>query len=162
MLAALLSLPQPDGIPPLTSSPQKQKEKTQEALVAWLMERQEGGGVLPVCGKICTGLIPRVSKCSPSSCEQVPTSRMLAVLTYRPDFTPPWRPRSHITQLTLSRLGQQHVDSDGRASHGQSIAAEVIQQIVSKTDGVPLFVEELTKLCWSPVREAEGRYVGTC
>ena len=43
--------------------------------------------------------------------DQVPTTRVLAVLTFRPDFTPPWRPRSYLTQLTLSRLGRSQVEA---------------------------------------------------
>ena len=69
--------------------------------------------------------------------QQVPTSRVLAVLTYRPDFTPPWRPRAHSTQLTLSRLGRQHVTAMVKSHSQSTVSAEIIQQIVSKTDGVP-------------------------
>ena len=85
--------------------------------------------------------------------QQVPTSRALVVLTYRPDFTPPWRPRAHSTQLTLSRLGQQHVTAMVNQVMAKAVlSVEVVQQIVSRTDGIPLFVEELTK----SVAEAVG------
>jgi predicted ATPase len=79
--------------------------------------------------------------------EQVPTTRLLAVLTFRPEFLPPWWPRSHLTQLTLNRLGRQQVEAMvEKITGGKPLPREVVQQIVAKTDGVPLFVEELTKM----------------
>src|SRR5262245_32600142 len=96
LLAALLSLPHPEGAPPLTLSPQKQKQKTQEALVAWIIEEAEQAAVF------CTW--EDLHWADPSTLEvltlfldQVPTTRVLALLTSRPDFLSPWRPRSHLT-----------------------------------------------------------------
>src|SRR5262249_2140804 len=77
---------------------------------------------------------------------QVPTTRLLAVLTFRPEFTSPWISHSYFTQLTLNRLGRTHVETMVRKVPGSTeLPSDLIQQIVSKTDGVPLFVEELTK-----------------
>jgi len=68
------------------------------------------------------------------------------LLTFRPEFTSPWRPRSYITQLTLTRLGRQPVEAMVETiTDGKPLPPEVVQQIIAKTDGVPLFVEELTK-----------------
>src|SRR5262249_13659114 len=65
----------------------------------------------------------------------------------RPDFSPPWAGRSHLTQVTLHRLTHlQAVEMTGRVAHGKALPAAVVEQIVTKTDGVPLFVEELTKM----------------
>ncbi|MBI3799401.1 MAG: hypothetical protein HY268_20845 [Deltaproteobacteria bacterium] len=78
--------------------------------------------------------------------DQVPTTRLLALLTFRPEFMPPWGNRSHLSQMTLSRLGRSQVEAMvERVAGGKALPAEVVQQIVAKTDGVPLFVEELTK-----------------
>jgi predicted ATPase len=78
--------------------------------------------------------------------EQIPTTKLLLVLTFRPEFSPPWKPRSHITQLTLNRLGKKQVEvMIEKVVAGKALSAEVIDQIRVKTDGVPLFVEELTK-----------------
>jgi predicted ATPase len=78
---------------------------------------------------------------------QAPTTRLLAVLTFRPEFIPPWRSHSHIAQLTLNRLGRPQVeDMVEKVTGGKTLPSEVLQQIVTKTDGVPLFVEELTKM----------------
>lgn len=145
LLAALLSLPHPDDAPPITVSPQKQKEKTQAAFVAWVVEEAERQAAYLVWEDL-HWLDPSSLEVLTLVLQQVPTSRMLVVLTYRPEFTPPWRPRAHSTQLTLNRLGRQQVTAMvNQVTATAVLSAEVIQQIVSRTDGVPLFVEELTK-----------------
>ena len=79
--------------------------------------------------------------------DQGPTARILALFTCRPDCSPPWTGRAHLTQVTLSRLPRrQAAEMTGRVAHGKALPAEVLQQVVAKTDGVPLFVEELTKM----------------
>ena len=80
--------------------------------------------------------------------DQVPTTRLLAVLTFRPEFTPPWGSAFVSQSAHAQSLRTAAGRSDGREGHGrQSAAAQrCVQQIVSKTDGVPLFVEELTKM----------------
>ena len=96
--------------------------------------------------------------------EQAPTVPMLHVLTYRPEFSPPWPPRSHITPLVLNRLERPQVEAlIALRAGGKRLPAEVVQYIVAKTDGVPLYVEELTKmLLASPLlREEADQYVLT-
>jgi class 3 adenylate cyclase/predicted ATPase len=146
LLAALLSLPQPADASPLTLSPQKQKQKTQEAFMAWIREEAERQVVYCVWEDLHWA-DPSTLDFLSLFLEQIPTSRLLAVLTFRPDFTPPWRSRSHIAQLTLNRLGRQPVEAMvAKITGGKSLPREVLRQIVAKTDGVPLFVEELTKM----------------
>ena len=94
LFAALLSLPQPADTPPLTLSPQKQKEKTHEAIVTWLCEEAAQHAV--------TYAWEDLHWADPSTLElltlfldQVPTTRLLAVFTYRPEFTPPWGTHSY-------------------------------------------------------------------
>jgi predicted ATPase len=92
---------------------------------------------------------------------QVPTTRLLAVLTFRPEFTPPWGNWSHLSQLTLSRLGRRQVEAlVAGITGGKALPPEVVEQIVAKTDGVPLFVEELTKTVVESglLREADNHY----
>ncbi len=79
--------------------------------------------------------------------EQAPTVPILTVLTFRPVFVPPWPSRSHLTPMTLNRLERPHVEAlMTHLAGGKVLPAEVIVHIVAKTDGVPLFVEELTKM----------------
>jgi predicted ATPase len=163
LLAALLSLPPPEGSPPLSGSPQKQKEQTHAALGAWLSEEAKRGAVYCV--------VEDLHWADPSTLEfldvwlaQAPTTRVLMLLTFRPEFQPPWGGRSYLSPLTLSRLGRTHVEAMvERVTGGKALPSEVVQQIVAKTDGVPLFVEELTKTVVESglLREEAGRYVGT-
>ena len=160
LLAALLSLPHPEGYLPLTLSPQKQKEKTQEAVVAWLCSEATQHAV--------TYAWEDLHWADPSTLElltlflaQVPTARLLTVLTFRPEFVPPWGAHSYFSQLTLSRLEQPQVKvMVEKVTGGKTLPKEVIQQIANKTDGVPLFVEELTKMVVESdlVKEVNGHY----
>ena len=78
--------------------------------------------------------------------DQVPTTRLLVLLTFRPEFIPPWSNRSHLSQLSLNRLGRTQVEAMvEKVTGGKALPPEIVRQIVAKTDGVPLFVEELTK-----------------
>jgi predicted ATPase len=93
--------------------------------------------------------------------DQVPTARVLVLLTFRPDFSPPWSGRSHLSPLTLQRLpSRQAAELTDRASRGKPLPAEVVEQIVARTDGVPLFVEELTRTVMESglLQEGEERY----
>jgi class 3 adenylate cyclase len=161
LLAALLSLPHPEGSPPITVSPQKQKEKTQAVLVAWLVEEAEQNTVYNTWEDLHWA-DPSTLEVLTLLLDQVPTTRMLVILTFRPEFTPPWGNRSHLSQLTLRRLGRSQVETMvEQVTRGKALPVEVLQQIVSKTDGVPLFVEELTKTVVESglVREEGDRYV---
>src|SRR5712692_2646930 len=141
--AALLSLPHPEGAPPITLSPQKQKQKTQEALVAWIVEEAEQQPVYTTWEDMHWA-DPSTLEVLTLIVDQAPTTRLLALLTFRPDFTSPWGSRSYLSQLTLNRLERPQVETMvERVTGGKALPPEVVQQIVAKTDGVPLFVEEL-------------------
>jgi predicted ATPase len=163
LLAALLSVPQPETIPPLTLSPQRQKQKTQEALIAWIMEDAQQAAVYCAWEDL-HWVDPSTLEVLTLFVEQIPTARVFSVLTCRPEFTPPWSARSYLTHLTLSRLGPAQVETMvANVTGGKALPVDVVQQIVTKTDGVPLFVEELSKMVLESglVQEEEGRYVGT-
>jgi predicted ATPase len=94
--------------------------------------------------------------------DQVLTARILALLTCRPEFLPAWASRSYLTQVTLTRLGHPQVAAMITSlTGGKALPAAVIEQIVARTDGVPLFVEELIKIILESglVREEEDHYV---
>src|SRR5262245_41413771 len=88
LLAALLSLPHPEGLSPLSLSPQKQKQKTQEALVAWIIEEAEHAAVFCAWEDLHWA-DPSTLEVLTLFLDQAPTTRLLAVLTARPDFLPP-------------------------------------------------------------------------
>jgi predicted ATPase len=71
---------------------------------------------------------------------------VLVLITFRPEFSPPWTGRAHVMQLSLSRLTRRHGQAlVEEVTGGRALPDEVLDQILAKTDGVPLFVEELTK-----------------
>ncbi|MGE5445107.1 MAG: AAA family ATPase [Ignavibacteriales bacterium] len=169
LFAFLLSLPLPESYPPLNLTPQRQKEKTQEALLAWLIKIAENQPVLFV--------VEDLHWADPSTLElldllvdQEHKAPNLTVLTFRPEFSPPWAIRatevtigwSHLINLILTRLDRKEVEvMIENVAGDKALPAEVVQQIIVKTDGVPLFVEELTKMVIESgfLREKNGKYM---
>ena len=94
--------------------------------------------------------------------DRLPGLRALLVITFRPEFAAPWVGRAHVASLSLSRFGRrQALAMIDRVAGGKALPTEVLEQIVAKTDGVPLFVEELTKTVLESglLREENGAYV---
>ena len=164
LLAALLAVPLPEGrYAALTLTPQQQRQQTLDALVAWLVAEAERRPVLAVYEDVHWA-DPSTLELLGLLVEQAPTAPMLHVLTFRPDFVPPWPARSHLTPLTLNRLDRPQVEALIRhLAGGKALPAEVVQHIVARTDGVPLFVEELTKMLLESglLREEGDHYVLT-
>src|SRR6266487_2162042 len=87
--------------------------------------------------------------------------RVLAIITFRPEFAPPWLGRPHVTMLTLNRLPpRQRAEVIRHVTGGKALPKEIADQIIDRTDGVPLFIEELTKSVVESgvLREAGDRY----
>jgi predicted ATPase len=85
--------------------------------------------------------------------ERLRTLRVLLIVTYRPEFEPPWIGRPYVTALTLNRLGEREITAMiDRITGNKALPESIRQDIIERTDGVPLFVEEMTKA----VLEAEG------
>ena len=146
LLAALLSLPLPPDYAPLTMAPAQQKQQTLHALLTIVLRLAAQQPVLFVMEDL-HWVDPSTLEFLSLLVDQGPTARILALWTFRPDFSPPWTGRSHLTQVTLPRLPrQQAMTMAARVAHGKALPAEVVEQVVAKTDGVPLFVEELTKM----------------
>ena len=163
LFAALLSVPLDGRYPAPTLSPQQQKQQTLDALVAWMLEEAERQPVL-VAWEDLHWADPSTLEMLGLVLEQTPTVPMLHVLTFRPEFTPPWPMRSHLTPITLNRLERAQVEA--LVAHlvgGKPLPAEVVQHIVAKTDGVPLYAEELTKMLLQSalLREDADQYVLT-
>jgi len=160
LFAALCSLPLSDCYPPLNLAPQRHKQQMLAAVLAWLLKEAERQ---PVCL-----VLEDLHWVDPSTLEwltllidQVPLARLLVVLTCRPDFTPPWAMRSHVTHIAVGRLTPtQSERMIERVTIGKALPAEVQEQLLEKTNGVPLFVEELTKMVLESglVKEKDGHY----
>src|SRR5215813_9116873 len=163
LFAALLSVPLPERYPPLNLTPQRQRQKTHEALVAWLLEEAERQPVLAVWEDLHWA-DPSTLDVLSLLLDQVSTARMLTLLTCRPEFRPPWATHAPVTQVTLNRLGRVQAEAMLPSLTGEKpLPPEVVEQVIAKTDGVPLFVEELVKMILESglVQEQVGRYVLT-
>ena len=146
LLAALLSLPLAADYAPLPLSPEQQKQKTLHALLTIMLRIAAQQPVLFVMEDL-HWVDPSTLELLSLLVDQGPTARILALFTFRPDFSPPWTGRSHLTQVTLPRLPRrQAAEMTGQVAHPKALPPEVVEQVVAKTDGVPLFVEELTKM----------------
>lgn len=164
LFAAVFSIPIPEERYPAPDlTPPERKQRTFDALVAWLLGEAERGAVLTAWEDLHWA-DPSTLEVLGLVLEQAPTVPMLHVLTFRPEFELPWPRRSHMTPITLNRLERPQVEAliTHRAG-GKALPAEVVSHIVAKTDGVPLYVEELTKmLLTSSLLRAEGeQYVLT-
>jgi predicted ATPase len=131
--------------------------------VAWLFEAAERQPVLTLWEDLHWA-DPSTLELFGLVIEQAPTVPMLHVLTFRPVFTSPWPTRSYLTPITLSRLERPQVKAlIAHLAGGKSLPTEVVERIVTKTDGVPLFVEELTKALsvrGTAVIRSDGRHDG--
>jgi len=146
LLAEFLSLPPPQGYAPLNLTPQRQRQKTQEALVAWLCEEASRQPVLVVWEDL-HWIDPSSLEVLSLLMEEVAQARLCVLLAARPEFVPPWGAPAHLTPVELGRLGAEQIEGIvANVTGGRKLPAELLEQIASKTDGIPLFVEELTKM----------------
>ena len=145
LLADLLSIPTGDRYPPLNFTPQKRKEKTLHVQVAQaegLAARQP----LLMLWEDIHWSDPTTLESLDLLIDRAATQRVLMILTFRPEFTPPWVGRPHVTLLSLNRLPPRHrAEMIAHVTGGKRLPTEVADQIIDRTDGVPLFIEELTK-----------------
>jgi len=146
LFAPLLALPVPaHAYPPLNLSPQRQRQKTLETIGAILLELAEHQPVLFIVEDL-HWTDPTTLELLHLIIEQTPTASLLVLLTCRPHFQPTWHHRSYLTEMTLNHLSHAQVAQLMTGmTHGKTFPAAVLQQIMAKTDGVPLFVEEITK-----------------
>jgi predicted ATPase/class 3 adenylate cyclase len=161
VLANLLALPTDDHYRLQDLAPQKRKEKTLAALLAQLDGLAAQQPVLIIFEDV-QWIDPTSLELLAANVERVPELRALLLVTARPEFTPPWPNYPHLTTISLTRLGRR----DGaalvqRVTGGKTLPKEVMDQILAHTDGVPLFIEELTKMVLEGglLQERDGQYV---
>ncbi|MFP6747125.1 MAG: adenylate/guanylate cyclase domain-containing protein, partial [Alphaproteobacteria bacterium] len=161
LIAALYALPLPeDRYPPLTLSPPQQRLATLDTVLAWFLEEAEQNPVLAVWEDIHWA-DPTTLEQLAMMIEQCPTAPILNVLTFRPEFVPAWPTRSHTVPLTLNRLERPEVEAMIRhLAGGKRLPGEVIEHIVARSDGVPLYVGELTRaiLASGSLTESDDSY----
>ena len=145
LFAEMLSLPNDGRYPVFELTPQQRRERTLDALTTQLMSLTSGQTVLMI--------LEDAHWSDPSTLEMlgrtvkiIATLPVLFVVTCRPEFEPTWSSQPHVTTLTITRLARREVDVmiDNLAAD-QPIAAGVRQEIMHRSDGIPLFIEEVTK-----------------
>src|SRR5262249_38912089 len=146
LLADLLSISYGDRYRKLSLTPRKRKEKTLGALIAQVEGLTARQPVL-IAFEDVHWSDPTTREWLDLLIDRVPALRVLAILTFRPELAPPWVGRSHVTTLILNRLPPgQRTEMIAHVTSGKVLPKEVADQIVDRTDGVPLFIEELTKV----------------
>jgi class 3 adenylate cyclase/predicted ATPase len=145
LFAELLSIPTSDRYPPLNLTTQKRKQKIFLAKIAQVEGLAARRPVLMVSEDV-QWIDPSSLELLEMNVERLPVLPVLLIITFRPDFRPPWVGLPHVTLLSLNRLTPRHrAEMIGRVTQGKALPKQITEQIIDRTDGVPLFVEELTK-----------------
>ena len=152
LLAELLSLPNDGRYPALELTSQQRRQRTLDALVLQVVALSRQNPLLLI--------FEDAHWADPTSLElygrivdRIPTLRVFLIVTFRPEFEPPWIGRPYVTSLTINRLEEREVCAIIEGVVGNKLLpANIRQDIIKRTDGIPLFVEEMTKA----VLEAEG------
>jgi class 3 adenylate cyclase/tetratricopeptide (TPR) repeat protein len=145
LFAGMLSLANDGRYPTFELDPQQRREKTFEALTAQLEVLSRSSPVLMIFEDVHWIDATSLEVLS-RTVQQTRALRVLLVGTYRPEFEPLWIGRPHVTALTLSRLGQLDTSAlIAQLTGNKALAANIRQDIIERADGIPLFVEEMTK-----------------
>jgi class 3 adenylate cyclase len=152
LFAEMLSLPNDGRYPVLQLTPQQRRQKTLEALGLQTETLARQNPVLMIF-EDAHWTDPTSLELFGRTVDRIANLRALLLVTFRPEFGPPWIGRPHVTALTLNRLAQRDIDvMIDRIVGNKQLPANIRQDIIERTDGIPLFVEEITKA----VLEAEG------
>ena len=152
LLAELLSLP--SNAADLNLSPQRKREKMFEALLNQL-EAEVGRQPVLMVFEDVHWIDPTSRELLDLTVDRVRQLPMLLAISFRPEFQPPWNGRSHVTSLVLNRLGERDGTALAQQLANAALSPEIVAQIVQRTDGVPLFVEELTKAVLESVGQGD-------
>ena len=145
LIAYLLAIPTGDRYPTLTLTPPKRKEKTLAVLISQVENLSAKEPVLIVFEDVHWS-DPTTRESLHLLIDRLPGLRVVLIITFRPEFVPPWIGRPNVTSLSLNRLPpRQRAEMITYMTAGKPLPNEITDQIIDRTDGVPLFIEELTK-----------------
>ena len=148
----MLSLPSDRRYPRLDLTAQQRRQKTFEALSRQIEALSRSNPVLMIFEDL-HWLDPTSHELLGRTIDRLKTLGVLLTITYRPEFEPPWVGRPYVTALNLNRLGEREIAAMiDRVTGNKPLPESIRQDIIERTDGIPLFVEEMTKA----VLEAEG------
>ena len=157
LFAEMLSLPNDGRYPALDLAPEERRQRTQEALTAQLAGLTRQRPVLMIV-EDAHWIDPTSLEVFGRTVDQIKTLPVLLIVTFRPEFNAPWAGRSHVTSLALNRLGEREAAAIiARIVGNKELPADVTAEIVERTDGIPLFVEEMTKAVLEAGSEDDGR-----
>ncbi len=152
LLAEMLSLPKNGRYPALELAPQQRRQKTLGALTAQLEALSQSSPVLMIFEDV-HWIDPTSMEALGQTVDRIRSLRVLLIITHRHEFEAPWIGRPHVTALTLNRLGEREIAAMiERVAGNEPLPESVRRDIIERTDGIPLFVEEMTKA----VLEAAG------
>jgi class 3 adenylate cyclase len=145
LFAEMLSLPNDGRYPALDLPPPQRRQRTLEALIAQIEALTRSAPVLMIF-EDAHWTDPTSLEVFGRAVDRIRTLRVLLIVTYRPEFEPPWIGRPHVTALTINRWAERDIDAmiDGVVGN-KHLPASVRQDIIERSDGIPLFVEEMTK-----------------
>jgi class 3 adenylate cyclase/predicted ATPase len=153
LFAEMLSLPNDGRYPTLELIPQQRRQRTFEALTAQIEALARRSPVLMIF-EDAHWADPTTLEAFGRAVDRIRALGVLLIITYRPEFEAPWTGQPHVTALTLNRLGQREISTMiDRVTGNKPLLATIRQDIVERTDGIPLFIEEVTKA----VLEAGGQ-----
>src|SRR6202030_317606 len=157
LFAELLSLSNDGRYPALELTPQQRRQRTLEALVSQVVALSSQNPLLMIF-EDAHWTDPTTLELFGRIVDRIPTLRVLLIVTFRPEFEPPWIGRPYVTTLTINRLAEREVGAmiDGVIGN-KLLPANIRQDIIERTDGIPLFVEEMTKAVLEAESEGEAR-----
>ena len=157
LFAEMLSLPNDGRYPALELAPEQRRQRTLEALTSQLAELARRQPVLMIF-EDAHWIDPTSLEVFGRTVDRIKTLPVLLIVTFRPEFNAPWVGQSHVTSLTLNRLGEREAAAIiARLAGNKALPADVLAEIVERTDGIPLFVEEMTKAVLEAESEGAAR-----
>jgi class 3 adenylate cyclase/tetratricopeptide (TPR) repeat protein len=145
LFAVLLSIPIDDTMPRHEAPAEQIKNLTLDALDDWMVNLSRLKPVLLIL-EDAHWIDPTTVEAITRSLGRRSSARILTIITHRPDFSPPWTNRSQVASLSLNRLSRRQSYELVRQVARKNLPDALVEQIVAKTDGMPLFIEELTKV----------------
>jgi class 3 adenylate cyclase len=157
LFAEMLSLPNDGRYPTLDLAPQQRRQRTMETLIAQIEALIRSNPVLMII-EDAHWIDPTSLEVFGRTVDRIKSVRALLIVTFRPEFNAPWVGQSHVTSLALNRLGER--ETAAIIAHlvgNKELPADVMAEIVERTDGIPLFVEEMTKAVLEAESEGAAR-----
>jgi class 3 adenylate cyclase/tetratricopeptide (TPR) repeat protein len=157
LFAEMLSIPNDGRYPTLELTPQQRRQKTLEALTTQMETFSRSKPVLMIFEDV-HWIDPTSLEMLGRTVDRIRNLRVLLIVTFRPDFDPPWLGRPHVTALTINRLGEREIAvMVERVIGNKLLPASVLQDIIERTDGIPLFIEEITKAVLEAETEGDAQ-----